>query len=110
MNVNDESVSFAELDESTAEIAPPFVDEQVVNVTPEMMASEGMEVNSNTPPFPDSRLTDENVFVPLILRASTETAMSGVLDVVVDAVEVNAIPLRWSVPDVTSINEHPLLI
>ena len=43
-----------------AEIAPPFVDEQFVNVTPERVTSVGIEVNSNTPPFPDSLLIHEN--------------------------------------------------
>ena len=41
---------------------------------------------------------------------SISTAIRGVFVVVVDALDVNVIPFNSSVPDVTTINEHPLLI
>ena len=93
------------------EIAPPFVDEQFVYITPERVISDGREVNSNTPPFPDSLLIDENVFVPDSLSESIDTSINDVLSVVTTPVDdVNVILLRVSVPSDTTINEHPLLI
>ena len=98
-------------DVRVTEIAPPFVDEQFVNVTPEKVTSDGMEVNSNTPPFPDFLLIDENVFVPVSLSESIDASINDVLSVVTTPVDdVNVILLRVSVPSDTSINEHPLLI
>ena len=96
--------------ERVNEIAPPFCDEHDLNVAPERVTSDGMEVNSNTPPFPLSRLIELNVFAPERVSESIDTSMSGALYVVVSAVDVNVIPLNLSIPDVTSINEHPLLI
>ena len=59
------------------EIAPPFVDEQFVNVTPERVISCGREVNSNTPPFPLSRLIDVKAFEVISARDPALTEMSG---------------------------------
>ena len=93
-----------------AEIAPPFVDEQFVNVNPERVASEEMEVNSNTPPFPDSRLIDVNGFVPFIFRLSIETSIKGASIVVYVDVAVMVINLRVTFDVVTPMRKHPSFI
>ena len=92
--------------------APPFpdVDTQEMNWRLESVCDEDVVVNSNTAPFPLPRVIDLNVFVPSVLSNSIDTSIKGAPDVVVDAVDVNVIPLNSSVPDVTAINEHPLLI
>ena len=64
-------------DVRVTEIAPPFVDEQFVNVTPERVTSCGRDVNSNTPPFPDSLLIEMNVFSPVSARDGALSEMSG---------------------------------
>ena len=64
-------------DVRVTEIAPPFVDEQFVNVTPERVTSCGRDVNSNTPPFPDSRLIDVKLFDAISVRDPALTEMSG---------------------------------
>ena len=110
VNVMEERVSLFS-DERVNEIAPPFVDEQFVNVTPERVTSDGMEVNSNTPPFPLPRLIEWNLFVPVSLSESIDTSINDFLSVVTTPVDdVNVILLRLSVPSDTSINEHPLFI
>ena len=55
VNVSEERESLCS-DERVAEIAPPFSDEQFVNFSPERVICDGMEVNSNTPPFPALRV------------------------------------------------------
>ena len=110
VNVMEERDSLCS-DVRVTEIAPPFVDEQFVNATPEKVTSDGMEVNSNTPPSPLPRLIEWNIFVPVSLSVSIDTVINDVLSVVTTPVdEVNVILLRVSVPSDTSINEHPLLI
>ena len=64
-------------DERVTEIAPPFSDEQDVNVTPVIVWSPENEVNSNTPPFPLSRLIDLKVFDSITVRHPALTEMSG---------------------------------
>ena len=64
-------------DVRVTEIAPPFVDEQFVNVTPERVTSCGREVNSNTPPFPDSLLIPKKLFVDLTLSDPPSIEISG---------------------------------
>ena len=65
VKVNKDSVSFFEVDERVAEIAPPFSDVHRVNVTPLIERSALTDVNSNTPPFPVLRLMFVKV-LPLI--------------------------------------------
>ena len=69
-----------------------------------------MQANSNTPPFLLPRLIESNVLVPLSVSFPVGTSISGLLDVVVHALDVNDIAWSTSVPDDTTINEHPLLI
>ena len=66
--------------------------------------------NSNTAPLPSARVIDVNVIVACVMSESIDTSTSGALDVVISAVDLNVILLILSVPDVTSINEHPLVI
>ena len=65
MKVNKDSVSFFEVEERVAEIAPPFSDVHRVNVTPLIERSALRDVNSNTPPFPVFLVIFVNV-LPLI--------------------------------------------
>ena len=64
-------------DVRVTEIAPPFVDEQFVNVTPERVTSDEIELNSNTPPLPDSLLIEMNAFSLVIVRDPALIEMSG---------------------------------
>ena len=66
--------------------------------------------NSNIAPFPLPLVIDVNWLVPVVVMESSETSISGAAEVVVDALDVNVIPLSLSMPEVTAINEDPLLI
>ena len=45
----------------------------------------------NTPPFPDSRLMDENVFIPVRVRLPAEMDIRGVLFVAYSDAQLNVI-------------------
>ena len=67
-----------------------------------------MEVNSNTPPFPDSLLIDVNVLLPLTFRYPPFTVISALSVVEYLALHLNIISFKLSVPfDVTLIKVHP---
>ena len=80
-----------------------------MNVSPEMDCSAVNNENSNTPPFPFSRLIESNVLVPLSVSFPVGKSISGLLDVVMDTLDVNVIPSNSRVPEDTSINEHSSL-
>ena len=67
-------------------------------------------VNSNTAPFPLNRVIEVKVVVDVQEMLSTSAEMSGVFVVVVDALDVNVIPFKSSVPDVITINDASSLI
>ena len=92
--------------------AIPFPDlhSQEVKRRFDSVCDEEREQNSNTAPFPLSLVMEVKLFVASVMSESIDKSISGLFDVVASAVDVNAIPLNVSVPDVTAINEHPLLI
>ena len=75
-----------------------------------MAVSEEMVANTNTPPSPLSRVIEENVFVPLSVRLSIETAIKGALFVVYVDVPVMVIDVSVRVDAVTPMREHPSFI
>ena len=107
VKVNDDSVSFFEVDDNVAEIAPPFVDEHRVNVTPVIVWAIFTEVNANTAPFPDSSLMSVKAIVPLSVRYPAFTDIKGLLYVEEVALQLNIIPFKVSVPlDVTETSVY----
>ena len=70
-----------------------------------------MEENSNSPPFPvPSRLTEAKVLMPVVDNESIDTSIKGLLVVVVVGADWNVMLLNWSIPELTKIKEHPVLI
>ena len=94
VKVNEESVSFFEADDNVAEIAPPFADEQPVNVTPLIVCAVFTDVKANTAPFPHSRLIELNVFVPFTVNFPQVISISASLFVAYDDMHVNVIPFN----------------
>ena len=88
VKVNKASVSFFDVEERVAEIAPPFSDEHNVNVTPEIVWVASMEVNSNTPPSPIVLLMFSNSFDSVSVNDPALTEISGVSYVEYVAVQV----------------------
>ena len=75
-----------------------------MNEAPVMIWSPGIEVNSNTAPFPYCLLMESNVFIPLIVSFPGFTDINGALFAAKFALLVKLIPSRVSVPsDVTDI-------
>ena len=70
------------------------------------MGDEERVENSNTAPFPLSRVIELNLFMPERMRESIETSINGRFSVVVAPFEdVNVILLSVRVPSETAINE-----
>ena len=78
VNVMEERESLCP-DVRVTEIAPPFSDEHDLNVAPLILCPLLIELNSNTPPFPDSSLMSVKVFVPLSMRDPEFTDISALL-------------------------------
>ena len=79
VNVKEESVSFFEVEDNVAEIAPPFADVHRVNDAPLMDCAVLIELNANTAPFPDSSLMSVKVFVPVSVNFPAFTDIKGLL-------------------------------
>ena len=79
VKVREESVSFFEVEDNVAEIAPPFADVHRVNDAPLMDCAVLMELNSNTAPFPDSSLMSLKVFAPVSVNFPAFTDINGLL-------------------------------
>ena len=94
------------------DIPPPFPSEQLHDVKERLpsVTSEAdvTEVNSNTDPFPDSRTTLENLFVPESCNDSMATVMSGISVRVMDASDWNVMFVKPRIPEVTFTSEYPL--
>ena len=66
-------------EDKVIEITPPFFNEHDVNVAPLILCALLIELNSNTPPFPDSLLIESNVLFPFIVNSPAFTDINGVL-------------------------------
>ena len=94
-------------------IAPPFPDlhsHDVKWIFERVAVSDEMVENANTPPFPPSRVIEENVFVPFSVRLSIETSIKGAFFVVYVDVPVMVIDVSVRVDAVTPMREHPSFI
>ena len=76
VNVMEERVSLCP-EVRMAEIAPPFSDEHDLNAALEIVRSAGMDVNSNTAPFPDCLLIESKMLLPVSVIHPGLTDMSG---------------------------------